>query len=368
MVRATPIPVRYPTIHEVARACGVAASTVSRAFSSPTRVNAVTRERILTAAQQMGYRPNPAARALPSGRSLTLGLLVADITNPFFFDIIRGAEKAADAAGYTLVLADTAEDAETEARHLSRLARSVDGFLLASSRMSDARIRQASERAPLVLINRHMRDVAGVAIDTHDGMRQAVEHLAALGHRQIAFLSGPMTSWSNRRRWTGLTAAARRLELQVVRLGPYAPTLDGGHASAHDLARSGCSAAIAFNDLMAIGALLSLQERGIDVPGQMSIIGSDNIDGSTYCRPALTTLHSLGDAVGRQAVSTLIEVISGRAGSPVTMLPSELIVRSSTGPISARARASMPAGAIPPVAVATTSPVSVISTVSALSG
>jgi len=122
-----------------------------------------------------------------------------------------------------------------------------------------------------------------------------------------------MTSWSNRRRWTGLTAAARRLELQIVRLGPYAPTLDGGHSAAHELARSGCSAAIAFNDLMAIGTLLSLQERGIDVPGQMSIIGSDNIDGATYCRPALTTLHSLGDTAGRQAVSTLIEVISGRA-------------------------------------------------------
>ena len=342
MARPTPIPARYPTIHEVARACGVAASTVSRAFSSPTRVNAVTRERILTVAQQMGYRPNPAARALPSGRSLTLGLLVADITNPFFFDIIRGAEKAADAAGYTLVLADTAEDAETEARHLARLARSVDGFLLASSRMSDARIREAAERAPLVLINRHMRDVAGVAIDTHDGMRQAVEHLAALGHRQVAYLGGPATSWSNRRRWTGLTAAARRHDIQLVRLGPYVPTLAGGHVAAAELAATGATAAIAFNDLIAIGALLSLQEHGIDVPGQLSIVGSDNIDGAMYCRPALTTLHSLGDTVGRQAVSTLIEVISGRAGSPVTMLPSELIVRSSTGPVPTFRRAPGP--------------------------
>jgi len=153
-----------------------------------------------------------------------------------------------------------------------------------------------------------------------------------------------------------------------VRLGPYAPTLDGGHAAAHELARSGCSAAIAFNDLMAIGALLSLQERGIDVPGQMSIIGSDNIDGSTYCRPALTTLHSLGETVGRQAVSTLIEVISGRAGSPVTMLPSELIVRSSTGPVSARARASMPVGAMPVSSPPVVSAVSAVSSVSALSG
>ena len=331
-MRPMPIPSRYPTIHEVAAACGVAASTVSRAFSSPNRVNAATRERILATAQRMGYRPNPAARALPSGRSHTLGLLVADITNPFFFDIIRGAEKAADAAGYTLVLADTDEDAETEARHLARLARAVDGFLLASSRMGDARIRQAASGIPLVLINRHLREVASVAIDTGDGMRQAVEHLVSLGHRRIAYLSGPTTSWSNRRRWTGLTAAARPLDLEVVRLGPFSPVLDGGHAAAQDLVRTGCTAAVAFNDLVAIGTLLGLQELGVDVPREMSIVGSDNIDGATYCRPALTTLQSMGDTAGRQAVSTLIEVIAGRQTTTVTMLPCELVVRASTAP------------------------------------
>ena len=324
------VPPRYPTIHEVARACGVAASTVSRAFSSPNRVNATTRARILATAQQMGYRPNPAARALPSGRSHTLALLVPDITNPFFFDIVRGAEKAADAAGYTLVLADTDEDTETEARHLGRLARAVDGFVLASSRLPEDRIRQAAERAPLVLVNRHLSDVASVTIDTGDGMRQAAEHLAELGHRRVAFLGGPQQSWSNRRRWTGLTAAARRLGLELTRLGPFAPTLEGGTAAADELAGTPCTAAIAYNDLVAIGTLLRLQERGVSIPGDMSVIGVDNIDGGTYCRPALTTLASQGGVAGREAVSTLIEIVAGKVTTSVTMLPTHLVVRNST--------------------------------------
>jgi len=336
--RKTPIQAHYPTIHEVARACGVAASTVSRAFSWPTRVNAVTRERILTTAQQMGYRPNPAARALPLGRSHTLGLLVPDITNPFFFDIIRGAERAADAAGYTMVLADTDEDPEVEARHLGKLARAVDGFLLAASRLPDARIRQAAEQEPLVLVNRHLSDLAGVAFDIGDGIRQVLDHLAGLGHHRIAYLAGPTTSWSNRRRWTGLSASARRLGLSVTRLGPYAPTLEGGRAAASDLRGSSCTAAIAFNDLLAIGALLGLQELGVDVPGEFSIVGTDDIDGATYCRPALTTVHNPGEIAGRKAVSTLIELIAGKEGTSVTMLPCELVVRASTAP----ARTSRP--------------------------
>ena len=269
------IPPRYPTIHEVARACGVAASTVSRAFSSPNRVNATTRARILATAQQMGYRPNPAARALPSGRSHTLALLVADITNPFFFDIIRGAEKAADAAGYTLVLADTDEDAETEARHLARLARAVDGFVLASSRMSDdaypgsrrTRTAGAHQPAPVATWPRS-------TIDTHDGMRQAAEHLADLGHRRVAYLGGPASvlveppaldradRGSPSSRASSSPDSARTSRRWTAATSP--PT---------NSPATGATAAIAFNDLVAIGALLRLQEHGIDVPGEMSIVG-----------------------------------------------------------------------------------------------
>jgi DNA-binding LacI/PurR family transcriptional regulator len=196
--------------------------------------------------------------------------------------------------------------------------------------LPDDRIRAAAERAPLVLINRHLTDVASVTIDTGDGMRQAAEHLAELGHRRVAFLGGPQQSWSNRRRWTGLTAAARRLGLELTRLGPFVPTLEGGAAAADELAGTHCTAAIAYNDLVAIGTLLRLQEKGVSIPGEMSVIGVDNIDGGTYCRPALTTLASPGGVVGREAISTLIEIVAGKVTTSVTMLPTHLVVRHST--------------------------------------
>ncbi|MGH3486381.1 MAG: LacI family DNA-binding transcriptional regulator, partial [Actinopolymorphaceae bacterium] len=162
---------RAPTIRDVAAHCGVATSTVSRAFSHPGRVNPATRQRILDAAAEMGYRPNPIARALPSGRTRTLGLLVPDITNPFFLDLIRGAERAAAAAGYTLVLADTAESTDTEATVVDRLTRAVDGFVLASPRLSDARLRAAYASVPLVVVNRRVPPVPGVLIDSAHGTR-----------------------------------------------------------------------------------------------------------------------------------------------------------------------------------------------------
>jgi LacI family transcriptional regulator, repressor for deo operon, udp, cdd, tsx, nupC, and nupG len=346
---------RAPTIHDVAARCGVAASTVSRAFSRPGRVNPATRQRILDTAEEMGYRPNPIARALPSGRTRTLGLLVPDITNPFFLGLIRGAERAAAAAGYTLVLADTDESSATEQTVVGRLTRAVDGCVLASSRLSDARLREAYATSPLVVVNRRVSPVPGVLIDSAHGTRAAAEHLASLGHQRIAYLAGPRASWSDQRRWRALQSVARRRGLSTVRIGPLAPTVDAGVAAADALLLEDVTAAVTFNDLLAIGVLRRLRARGIGVPDQISVVGCDDIFGADFCHPPLTTLTSPIETAGRAAVDLLLGSLdtdrptsgrhsphggdsSGHARGRDVVLPTRLTIRDSTGTAPSAAR------------------------------
>ena len=153
-VRARRDRVAGATITDVAEAAGVAASTVSRAFTRPGRVNHATREHVLAVAEELGYTPNPAARALESGRTSTLALLVPDITNPYFAGVIKGAERAAAAAGLTLVLGDTQENPAAEAQLIRRLGPAVDGFVLSASRLPDDELRRAAELNPIALVNR----------------------------------------------------------------------------------------------------------------------------------------------------------------------------------------------------------------------
>jgi LacI family transcriptional regulator, repressor for deo operon, udp, cdd, tsx, nupC, and nupG len=322
-----------PTITDVAHECGVAASTVSRALSHPGRVNSHTAERIRQIADQMGYRPNPIARALPSGRTLTLALLVPDVTNPFFSEMVRGAERQAVAAGYTLVLADTDESAEVEAVHLDRLARMVDGLVVGTPRLPDETIIGFAGRYPIVLVNRVVPGVAHVVIDTPGGMSQACEHFASLGHRSVAYLAGPRASWADRSRWRALQTAGRRLGLTMTRLGPFAPTVAGGAAAAEAVVVSGASAVVAFNDLLAIGTIRRLTTRGIGVPRDISVLGCDDIFGADFCHPPLTTLAAPIQDAGRAAVDLLLRVLSGsdRASLGRAVFPTHLVVRESTG-------------------------------------
>lgn len=317
--------VRPPTIHDVAKRAGVAASTVSRALSRPDRVNAKTRSRILEVAREMGFRPSPIARALPSGRTMTLGLLVPDITNPFFLDLIRGAERRATKAGYVLVLADANESPEDEATLLERLIGSVDGVVLISSRRSDDDLRAAYERAPLVVVNRRVRPIPGVVIDPVEGARTAARHLADLGHRKVAYLAGPRTSWTNGHRWKALCAEAEQLDLDFVRLETDQPNVEGGGKAAERLvdqlaisqssgaSDSGVTAVLAYNDLVAIGALRQFRSLGIGVPDQVSVIGFDDIFGADFCHPPLTTLAAPIEDAGRTAIELLLDQLGGDA-------------------------------------------------------
>lgn len=206
-----------PTIYDVARIAGVAVSTVSRAFSRPGRVNAETAARIRAIAADMGYRTNPIARALLSGHTSVIALAIADITNPYYFEIIRGAQAAAARAGYTMVLTDAQESDRLEREALDRSISLVDGVVLTSSRMSDSAIRMTAKLRPLVVLNRVVSGLPSVVIDSRHGMREAVAHLTELAHRELTYLAGPQAAWSDGVRWQALREIGAEHGLRLQR-------------------------------------------------------------------------------------------------------------------------------------------------------
>ena len=316
------------TLQDVADAAGVAVSTASRALANPDRVNRLTRDRVRNVARELGYRTDrPGARA--AGKRL-LALTVNDITNPHNFGLVRGAESAARAAGYTLVVGETRESPELEIEHADRLGSVVDGFVLAASRLADEPLRAIHGRHALALYNREVAGIPSVASDAADGGRQVVEHLAALGHRRIGYLAGPDNAWSSDQRWKGLSAAARRAGVEIVRLGPFLPTRDQGLLAADIGISHGRTALVAFNDLLAIGVLQRLDRLGVDVPGAISVVGYDDIFGADFCRPPLSTVGTEVEQAGRLLVE-LVLAARDREVIDRVVLPSRLIVRDSTG-------------------------------------
>ena len=317
------------TLFDVATAAGVATSTASRALSNPNRVSTTTRLRVEDAARELGYS------ARTPQRTRSVAVLVADIGNPFYFDVIRGTGRQLRAADYAQLLVDTEESAELEADLIERMRGSIDGVILAASRMSDAAIARLAETLPLVVINRHVPGVPTVVMDTATGMAQAFDHLVSLGHRDIVYVAGPDRSWANAVRWRALTEAAETHGLGLRRIGPYSPSRESGTAAADALVTSGATAAISYNDLLAIGMLERLAERGIRVPGDVSIVGCDDIFGSDFCAPTLTTVTTPIEQAGRVAVTLLLGLLESRAGSgrDGVLLPTHLTVRASTGPV-----------------------------------
>ena len=319
------------TIYDVARLAGVNPSTVSRALSIPGRINARTEKRIQDAAKELNYRLNPMARALPTGRTFTIGLLVADITNPMFFNVVRGAEREAADSGYTLILAESQESGQREAETAERLLPSIDGLILATTRLADDRITEFASRKPLVVLNRRLTGVDSVLPDLVPGIDEALAHLASIGHRSIVFLAGPKGSWMSFARWKVLSSRATARGLHIIAIGPGQPTIEGGRSALPKVIASGATAVIAYNDLMAIGLLTSAQESGWTIPAQLSIIGFDDIFGSDFTSPPLTTIRTPLAQLGARAVRRVLDAIEEVETQPGTEpLVTELVIRGST--------------------------------------
>lgn len=328
---------RPATIGDVARLAGVATSTVSRALTVPGRVSEATRQRVVAAANELSYVPSSQARSLVSGTTRTVALLVPDIANPFYFGLIRGAQRQLRAAGYAQLLVDTEESAEIEAETIDLMRKSADGVILAASRLDERQLASLAQRQPIVTVNRDVPGVPSVILDTPDGARQALLHLRSLGHRRIVYVGGPADSWSNARRWQALQATAAELDIDLRRSGPWMPHADAG-ATAADAVVGEATACIVFNDVLAIGMLRRLRERGVRVPEDLSIVGCDDVFGADFCEPPLTTVAAPIEEAGRVAVTMLLDRIAGTgSGRTRAILPTYLRARRSSGPAPASA-------------------------------
>lgn len=324
---------RRPTIYDVAREAGVAASTVSRAYSRPGRVNAETARAIFAAADRIGYR---AARITGSlgRRTGAVQLTVSDITNPFYNEIIKGADEAARAAGYALLLADTSESGPIERAAVERSLELVEGVVLASSRMSDSAIRMIAKQKPLVLLNRQLPEVSCLITDNPRGVRRAAEHLGTLGHDTITYLAGPESSWAEGVRWRALREAGHELGLRVRRIDPGAgPTMVTGYRAAERVLAEGATAVLAYNDQLAVGLMKGVAASGRRVPADVSVIGFDNVLLAEVVEPPLTTVAAPMRMAGRTAVGNVLALAAGAHADGETLtLPVRLIERASTGP------------------------------------
>lgn len=338
------------TIRDVARAAGVSISTVSRALSSPEQVAEPTRSNVQRVAREMGYRPNRAASGLITGRTGCIGLVVPDLENPFFGSISKGVQHRARAAGYAVFIADSDEDPNLEAEAVRSLAKQVDGVILASARGSEDAVRAVATETPLVLLNRSIDGIPSINFDNAAGIRAIMQHLVALGHRSIAYAGGPVNSWSNGRRARAFTEFGDdEPELTLVPLGNFPPVFSGGIQAADLAIAAGVTAVVAYNDLMAVGLLERFGQRGLSVPGDISITGFDDIPIATMVSPNLTTVENPRLQMGRSCVDALLDGVLGRSrhASPPDV-PVRLIVRDSTGvaPIAMGTREGGSAGVL----------------------
>src|SRR5258707_6993651 len=298
VMRHEKIPVDPPvTLDDVALAAGVSTATVSRVINNFPRVADATRRSVLDAIERLHYTPNFAGRMLATQRAHTLGLIITDITNPFYPAVVRGVEAAALHHGFSVLLYDTAENQKREAQALQLLReRQVDGLVICSSRLGKSRLAQLAQgKTPIVFINSQPAPstVGSVETDHEVGMRTAIEHLVRLGHQRIAYLGGPPASQVQQRRLKAFYDATRDLGVHTLE-GSCQPTVEGGEAGTRTIlcehepdARS--TALITYNDLMAAGALLAARACGLRVPGDLSLIGHDDIPMSPLLSPALTT-------------------------------------------------------------------------------
>jgi LacI family transcriptional regulator len=332
-------------IREVAKKAGVSTATVSRTLNTPERVRGETAARVRQAALELGYQPDPYARALVSGRTHLLGLIVSDITNPFFPELVKSCEDLAVRKGYEVIVANTDYSPPRMSQCVQRmLERRTDGVAILTSEMDPDLIAGLSGRhVPLVFLDIGcvQEGVGNVAIDYDEGIRQAFRHLWELGHRRFGFISGPLNLTSARIRRNAFLRCLHELggdeQRGAVCEGNH--KVEGGKHAMGELLKLDPrpTAVLSSNDLSAIGAIRAAREQGVRVPEDISIVGFDDIAFSSCTDPPLTTVRlpmgTLADAV----LGCLFEQIEGGLQKAREYrVGTHLIVRSSTGPATMR--------------------------------
>jgi LacI family transcriptional regulator len=326
------------TILDVALKANVSIATVSRVVNnSPHKVNSTTRRKVLRAIRELDYRPNALAKGLLQKKTMTVGVIIPDISNPYYAEIVRGIQDMADQFGYAIILLNTDRNQDRIIKHIYFLReKSADGIIFSGGIIDGEKVlsslKQLRER--VVVIGRHRVDFPAVMIDNAGGAAKATQHLIGLHHERIGFIGGPDKSTSARDRFSGyksaLTQGSCPTDKNLIKKGDLTPR--SGYLLAKELIqREQLTAIFAANDQMAFGAIRAAKELGSRVPKDLSVVGFDNIPFSSYFDPSLTTVEIPMYHIGAAAMEMLVNLISERHSEKFRWFDTKLLVRGSTG-------------------------------------
>ncbi len=329
---------KQPTILDVAERAGVSKSLVSLVMRKPDRVSDASRRAVLAAAEELGYRPNAVARSLVQRRSNVIGIILSDLHNPFFADVADGIEEAAALQGYRALLSSGYLDPEREQAAIEMMLElRVEGLIMLGSMMKVAKIERVATSVPVTLLGRHTRSktLDSVGVDDSAGAQEIVDYLVELGHRKIVHIQAGSAAGAPRRR-AGYEKAMRRHNLdEHIRLVKGDFTESGGAKAMKEILEGGDlpTAVFAPNDFAALGAMEAIDAANLAIPGDISLVGYDNLALAGLPRIALTTIGQPRTDLGREAVHLVLERIDGDRESArhVVVRPS-LVARSTTGP------------------------------------
>ncbi|MBC7319812.1 LacI family DNA-binding transcriptional regulator [bacterium] len=323
-------------IQDVAKLAGVSPSTVSRALNGFPGISERTRQRVIEAAKKLNYKPNYRGQILTTRSTKNIGLLITDITNPFFPELVRGAEETASEYGYTILLGNTSESIEKETNYLDFFSRGpVDGVIISASRIPNEHIiNLAEEGLPIVVINRILEHpkISYVSTDMEKGGYLATKHLIELGHTRIAFINGPSHSEAAERRFLGYKKALAEFKIRYNSnlVSFNVPVAESGHKETIRLlhTKNPPTAIFTYNDLMAFGVMKAVKDLGIRIPDDLSVVGFDDIFFSSFTDPPLTTIRQPKEELGKKAVELLLKLMKEERQG--VLLEPEIIIRNTT--------------------------------------
>jgi LacI family transcriptional regulator len=294
-----------------------------------------TSQLIRDAARRVGYSAKE-ERTSQSAKTAThlLGITIADLSNPFYSQLVHGAQIAAAHAGFELVLADFRESSERERSELERLRTIVDGLVIASSRLTDTGLRTVAKTIPSVVVSRALPGLPSIVPDNVYGINTAMKMLHDWGHTSVTYVAGPEASWADQVRYRAVRDASAQAGHTVHRVGPFLPTFEDGMAASRHLVDHPPTAVIAHNDMVAIGVMHGLMGAGIRIPEDVSVIGIDDILSARLVTPRLTTIALPALHLGMSAIRAVVSLINGatiKAETPM-VLPVQLKIRESAGP------------------------------------
>jgi len=327
-----------PTIKDVAELAEVHPSTVSRVINGDSRISEKTKNKVLLIIKKLGYTPNAIARGLKTKRTFTLGMLIPDITNPFFAEIARGAEDAANVNGFNVILCNTDDKLKKERIYLDILKeKRVDGLILGTAHIKDKSILELEKNNfPYMLVSCNIEglDKNCIIVDDEAGGIMATEHLIKLGHRRIAHITGPLKTRSALNRLKGYKLALKKYEIEyrdeLVGEGDF--RIKGGYQVMKRFLKLAepPTAIFAANDLLALGAIQAIQKKKYHIPEDFCIIGFDDIRLASFVYPPLTTIRQPMLEMGALAVKMLLRIIEeGEFNQRKEVLESKLIIRES---------------------------------------